>query len=439
MCFEKSVCDTLTELESKFGKLNFENFLDQNDPIGFLRNEFIIPHVSGSSDEACVYFVGNSLGPQPRECASYISESLTSWADRGVTGHFSGERPWLNYDEFLVPEQARLVGALPLEIAIMNSLTVNLHLLLVRFYSPLKTGRWKILVEDKCFPSDLYAIASQVRLHGGDPDECIIKVSSKKGQETLNLDEIVNTIHENGKNLALVVFGGVQYYTGQYFDIPAVTRAAHAVGAFAVWDLGHAVGNVDLRLHDWEVDGACWCSYKYLNAGPGSVAGFFIHTKHFNVSKAPKLAGWWGHDVNSRFLMDGSFVGAPGANEFRLSNVPIFAAAALFSSLRIFEKASMQILRAKSLLLTGLLERTLGSSGPGWKIITPTNQRGAQLSLLFENDQRAKHLQKCLEDIKLIVDYRKPGLVRVTPAPLYCTFKDVALFCKHFLHALEKI
>jgi kynureninase len=422
---------------------SFASSCDQWDPVKHLRSLFNFPQSNGHN---VIYFVGNSLGLQPKECASYIQAELLSWSARGVNGHFEGEKPWLNYDGFLENSMADIVGALPAEIAIMNSLTVNLHLLLIRFYKPeltLKRGRTRILVESRSFPSDFYAIESEIRLRGLDPADCIVEVSPREGEDILRTDDIIQRIEELGEDLGLVMFSGIQFYTGQLFDIKSITEAAHSVGAFAVWDLAHAAGSVDLKLHDWNVDGACWCTYKYLNSGPGGIGGFFIHERHFNDSEADRLLGWWGHNVSNRFDMTNKFEPSYGAKEFRLSNVPILSSAALLASLKVFEKTSMSTLRKKSYLLTGYLEYLLDNlcnrlmPENSFRIITGPD-RGPQLSLLFKSDLFAKRICARLEVMGVMIDYRKPGLVRPAPAPLYCSFTDVWRFTELLGRAIEE-
>lgn len=444
--FEMSGRDALSLLSSRNGfpltSIEFARALDRDDPVSDLKSRFLLPKKDGKE---VVYFVGNSLGPQPVDCLKFLERELASWSSRGVNGHFEGDRPWLHYDDFLTEEQARIVGALPSEVAVMNSLTVNLHLLLVRFYRP-EGLRRKILVEARTFPSDFYAIQSQIRLRGLDPDECIVEVAPRVGEFCLRSEDVLAMIAQLGDQLAGVAFSGIHFYTGQLFDIPAITEAAHAVGAWAVWDLAHAAGNVDLNLHDWKVDGACWCSYKFLNSGPGGVAGFFIHESHFNKgTSVDRLSGWWSHAVSSRFEMDNVYEPTIGANEFRLSNVPILTSAALLCSLDIFKATSMRILRAKSILQTSLLEALLeelnGEVGPEFRfqIITPNTMRGAQLSLLFASDEKAKLIHKELEANGVVVDYRRPGLVRASPAPLYCSFADVVTLRDHLRASIHTL
>jgi kynureninase len=407
-------------------------FIDAEDPLRALRSEFLFPRHDG---EEVVYFVGNSLGLQPRNCSRYIQEELDSWASRGVTGHFEGPKPWLSHDDLLTEKMAKVVGAMTNEVALMNSLTVNLHLLLIRFLNKATTNdfkRTKILIESRSFPSDFYAIESQLRLRGLDPRECIVEVKPREGEHILRTEDIVSEINRHGDDLALVMFSGIQFYTGQLFAVREITKAAHAAGAYAIWDMAHAAGSVNLNLHDWGVDGACWCTYKYLNSGPGGIGGFFIHERHFN-KPVDRLLGWWSHDVSTRFDMSNEYQASVGASEFRLSNVPILSSASLLSSLDIFAKTDMQTLRAKSLLLTTYLEYLLLNLRDGispkyhFEIISG-KVRGPQLSLLFSCDEVAKKICSRLEQVGVMIDYRKPGLVRPAPAPLYCNFTDVVRF-----------
>jgi kynureninase len=422
----------------------FATIADREDPLRTIRAEFAFPKHNGND---VIYFVGNSLGLQPKECQSYVKSELEAWATRGVNGHFEGSKPWLNYDDHLVDAMAKIVGALPAEVAVMNSLTVNLHLLMVRFFNAATTAnfkRAKIMIESRSFPSDFYAVESQLRMRGLDPAECLVEVSPRPGEDILRTDDIKAKIDEIGDELALVMFSGTQFYTGQLFDIKTITNAAHAVGAYAVWDLAHSAGSVDLKLHGWGVDGACWCTYKYLNGGPGGIGGFFIHEMHFRNNEADRLLGWWGHNVSTRFEMTNKFEPSLGASEFRLSNVPILSSAALLASLHIFEKTSMSMLRGKSLMLTGYLEFLLNqmietlSEESRFRIITG-QARGPQLSLLFNSDSKAKQICARLEELGVIIDYRKPGLVRPAPAPLYCSFTDVWKFRELLAQAISEL
>jgi kynureninase len=435
--------DPLNELGwDETNAADFAFKMDEIDPIRQLRSEFHFPQTNGSD---VVYFVGNSLGLQPRSVPVRVQAELDNWANRGVNGHFEGPTSWLNFDtDLLVNEQANIVGALPEETSVMNSLTVNLHLLLVRFLGPqIAAGRTKILIESQSFPSDYYAVCSQLRMRGLDPDESIVTLEPREGEHCIRTEDVARRIAELGPTIALVVMSGVHYYTGQLLDMKRITEWAHAVGAYAVFDLAHVAGNVDLALHDWGVDAACWCTYKYMNSGPGGIGGFYIHQRHFNQDIADRLSGWWSHDVKTRFNMDREYQAEFGASEFRLSNVPIMTGAALLGSLDVFKKTSIQVLRAKSILLTGFLERELKrvlDTSPGmFEIITPELSRGAQLSLLFKSDVVAKEINHELESNGVMVDYRKPGLIRAAPAPLYCSFKDVVRFTKTLRHAIEAV
>lgn len=421
-----------SRMSSRLGDRDFAESIDKDDPLRELQSEFLFPRLNNRN---VIYFVGNSLGLQPKDCTRYIQSELDSWSNRGVNGHFEGSRPWLNFDDLLKDEMARIVGALGSEIALMNSLTVNLHLLLIRFFNRDTTRdfkRSKVIIESKSFPSDFYAIESQMRLHGLDPRESVIQLSPRDGEYILRTEDVVSAIENAGDELAVVMLPGIQFYTGQLFEIREITKAAHAVGAYALWDLAHAAGSVDLKLHDWDVDGACWCSYKYLNSGPGGIGGFFIHQRHFN-KPVDRLLGWWSHDVSTRFEMSNIYEPSKGASEFRLSNVPILSAASLLSSLKVFEKTDMKTLRAKSLLLTTYLEYLLEDlcehvrEDFRFKIITG-KIRGPQLSLLFSSDDMARRICARLEQLGVMIDYRKPGLVRPAPAPLYCSFTDVFEF-----------
>jgi kynureninase len=412
----------------------FAAALDEADDLKAFRSEFLFPQMHGKD---VTYLVGNSLGLQPRDCAKLVQAELDSWANRGVNGHFEGPKPWINYDDALADEMARVVGARGPEVALMNSLTVNLHLLVVRFFNAATTDgfrRRKILIEKRSFPSDFYAFESQLRMRGLDPAECLVEVSPREGEHCLRTEDILEEIATLGCDLAIVAFSGVQFYTGQLFDIEKITKVAHEVGAVALWDLAHAAGSVNLKLHEWNVDGACWCTYKYLNSGPGGIGGFFIHERNFNFPVSfDRLQGWWSHKESTRFEMSNVFEPSIGASEFRLSNVPILTSASLMASLQIFAKTDMKILRAKSLILTAFLEELLEEVKSGinpelnFEVITG-NSRGAQLSILFKSDTNAKLLSKKLEQKGVMIDYRRPGLIRVAPAPLYCNFTDAVVF-----------
>jgi kynureninase len=398
--------------------------LDAQDPLRHFRRQFIFPQHAGSD---ALYFCGNSLGLQPRSLRQAVLDELDQWAEHGVEGHFRGKMPWMYYHKFLNAQSARLVGALPHEVVVMNTLTVNLHLMMVSFYRP-DARRFKIIMEAGAFPSDQYAMESQVRLHGYDPANAIVEIAPRPGEETLRTEDIIETIEREADQLALVMFGGVNYYTGQFYDLEKITAAAHLAGAKAGFDLAHAAGNVPLRLHEWGPDFAVWCSYKYLNSGPGGPSGVFVHERHANNPELPRFAGWWGHDEKERFKMLKRFRPMYGAEGWQLSNAQILSFAAHKASLDIFDEAGMEALRAKSLQLTAMLEQVLQTADQGrnlFKIITPRDpaQRGCQLSLL--TDARGKALFDYLSENGVIADWREPNVIRFAPTPLYNSFEEV--------------
>jgi kynureninase len=376
------------------------------------RDLFHIPPATGGRFPTVAYFAGNSLGLQPRATAGELLGELTAWERLGVEGHFEADRPWFSYHEALTEPAARLVGAEPVEVVAMNSLTVNLHLLMVSFYRPLGE-RTKIVVEDTTFPSDSYAVRSQAAFHGLEPDETVVR---------LGTDEIVSHLDRHGDSIALVLLGGVNYLTGELLDIPAITAAGHSAGAIVGWDLAHAAGNVPLALHAWGVDFAAWCSYKYLNAGPGSVAGAFVHERHLGVGDTPRLEGWWSTDPATRFEMAAVARPPASADAWQISNPPILAMSPLRTSLELFDKVGITALRERSIRLTAFLEDLLGEVG--CEIITPRDpqRRGAQLSLRVVAARtiadRLRHEQG------VIVDTRQPDIVRLAPVPLYSTYHD---------------
>lgn len=409
--------------------------LDQDDPLAHYREQFHIPrHADGEE----IYLCGNSLGLQPKTVARYLREELEDWQRLAVKAHFAGRRPWMPYHELLTAQTARLVGAEPQEVVNMNSLTANLHLMLVSFYRPTAT-RNRILIERGAFPSDRYALASQLRFHGFDPDASLVELAPQDGRATLDTGAIEAAIREQGEHLALVLLPGVHYYSGQAFDIARLTRAAHGAGAVTGFDLAHAAGNLPLQLHDWNVDFAVWCSYKYLNAGPGAVAGCFVHAHHARDFERPRFAGWWGHDKTTRFRMDPEFVPMEGAQGWQLSNPPILALAPLLASLEIFEEAGMQGLREKSLRLTGYLEFLLDLRlADDVEILTPRNpaERGCQLSLRLRGPtQHAREIFRRLEERGVTTDWREPDVIRVAPVPLYNSYTDVY----RFIEILENV
>lgn len=404
--------------------LEFARSLDKKDPLKRYRKRFYFPKHEG---EKVRYFCGNSLGLQPKGVKKALMNELKQWKNYAVEGHFQGKLPWMPYHKFLTRQSARLVGALPDEVVVMNTLTTNLHLMMVSFYRPTAT-RFKIIMEAGAFPSDQYAVESQVRWHGYRPEDAIVEVSPRPGEEILRTEDILAAIREHGDKIALVLFGGVNYYTGQWFDLPAITAAGHKAGAYVGFDLAHAAGNVPLHLHDWAVDFAVWCGYKYLNSGPGGPSGVFVHERHGNNPDLPRFAGWWGHDESTRFLMQKGFRPMQGAGGWQLSNAQIFSFAAHKVSLDIFDEVGMEALREKSIHLTEYLEfllRELNSKGYRFHIITPSDpaERGCQLSILTGDEGR--ELYQFLGKNGVICDWREPNVVRVAPVPLYNSYEDV--------------
>lgn len=401
--------------------------LDQNDPLRAYRDEFHFPQHEGKDS---IYLCGNSLGLQPKGVKAALNQELEQWKTYGVEGHFKGEMPWMYYHKFLSQQSANIVGASPSEVVVMNTLTTNLHLMMVSFYRP-TTTRFKIIMEAGAFPSDQYAVESQIRFHGFSPPTSIIEVTPRAGEETLRTEDIINTIKYHGNEVALVLFGGVNYYTGQFYDIESITKAAHDVGAIAGFDLAHAAGNIPLKLHDWQVDFAVWCSYKYLNSGPGGPSGAFVHERHGNNPELPRFAGWWGHDEEHRFLMKKGFVPMKGAAGWQLSNAQIFSFAAHKVSLDLFDKVGMTALRKKSEKLTAYMEsliNDLNKEGHQYNIITPsdTKDRGCQLSIL--TDEKGADLYQQLTQKGVICDWREPNVIRVAAVPMYNSFMDVYKF-----------
>ncbi|TAK34389.1 MAG: kynureninase [Saprospiraceae bacterium] len=404
--------------------LAFARRLDRNDPLRSCRRRFYFPKHKGKN---VLYFCGNSLGLQPKGVEQALRNELKHWREHAVEGHFRGDMPWMHYHKFLQKQSAAIVGALPEEVVVMNTLTTNLHLLMVSFYRP-TPERFKIIMEAGAFPSDQYAMETQVRWHGFDPAHAIVEVAPRPGEQTLRTDDIAATIKQHGAQTAVIMFGGVNYYTGQFFDLRAITAAGHAAGAYVGFDLAHAAGNVPLQLHDWGADFACWCSYKYLNSGPGGPSGIFVHEKHGNDHSLPRFGGWWGHDEQSRFLMKKGFIPMSGAAGWQLSNSQVLSCAAHKVSLDQFDAVGMPALRAKSLLLTGYLEfliKELNKKGARFNIITPEDpaQRGAQLSIL--TDISGKALFDYLTGNGVVADWREPNVIRVAPAPVYNSFEDV--------------
>ncbi len=417
--------------------LAFAQELDQQDPLASFRSRF---HFPTFHNENPVYFTGNSLGLQPKTAATYIQEELNAWANYGVEGHFLAKRPWFSYHENLTNMAAKVVGALPIEVVITHSLTTNLHLLMVSFYRP-SGKRVKILCEEKAFPSDQYALASQISFHGL-PAETLVEVGPRPGEHLIREEDILQKISELGDELALVMIGGVNYYSGQYFDLQKITAAGHAVGAVVGFDLAHAAGNVNLALHNWNVDFAAWCGYKYLNSSPGGVSGLFVHERHAHNKSLPRFAGWWGHNKEVRFQMEPGFDPIPGAEGWQLSNAPVLGMAAHLASLEIFEEAGMERIAQKRDQMTAFLAFLIedvsvrNEEKCSFEIITPTNpnQRGAQLSILAKG--QGKQLFDRLTDLGVIADWREPNVIRIAPAPLYNSYQDCFRFAQYLERAI---
>jgi kynureninase len=411
---------------------NSENFalqLDREDPLGGLRDRFHLPR--GPHGKPLIYFAGNSLGLMPKAARQILEEELDNWAQRGVDAHHAAGTPWYSYHETLREPIARLAGAKPLEVVCMNSLTVNLHLMMATFYRPAKS-RFKILMEDPAFPSDTYAVKTQIIHHGFEPKDALVLARPRQGEFVIRTEDILDLIEQHADQLALVMLAGVNFFTGQLFDIQKIAAAAQSHGIIAGFDLAHAIGNVPLALHDWNVDFAVWCSYKYLNAGPGAVAGAFIHERHATNTKLPRLAGWFGNDPNTRFRLhlEPEFIPVPSADGWQISNPPIFAMAPLRASLALFDEAGgMRPLRAKSVRQTSYLEFLLtGIGSKKFTIITPRDPeaRGCQLSI--QAHAHPKQLFSELQAAGVKCDFREPDVIRVAPTPLYNTFHEIWRF-----------
>ena len=414
---------------------DFAKQLDVQDPLRFFREQFHLP--LGKDGRPLIYFAGNSLGLMPKSAKQIVEQELHDWATLGVAAHLEGKSPWYSYHETVREAAAGLVGGRPNEVICMNSLTVNLHLMMATFYRPTKS-RFKILMEDPAFPSDTYAVKTQIVHHGANPKDALILARPRRGELTVRTADILELIERGAHELAVVLIGGVNFFTGQLFDIPTITEAAQKHGIVVGIDLAHAVGNVPLSLHDWNVDFAVWCSYKYLNAGPGAVAGAFVHERHASNTDLPRLAGWFGNDPNTRFQMhlEPEFIPVPTADGWQVSNPPILAMAPLRASLAIFDEAGgMEPLREKSIRLTTYLQFLLESE-PGerskkrYMIITPrnTNERGSQLSIQVQ--ERPRELFNKLESSGVICDFREPNVIRVAPTPLYNAFHEVWRFAE---------
>jgi kynureninase len=403
--------------------------LDQQDPLKQFRDRFYIPQYNGKEK---IYFDGNSLGLQPKTAKDYVVQELEDWAVLAGEGHFTARRPWLPYHEIFPKQLSKIIGCLPHEVVVMNSLTVNLHLMLVSFYRPTKE-RYKIICEAKAFPSDQYAFESQVKYHGFDPNEAVIEVKPREGEYTIRTEDILSTIQQHGDSIALVLFSGINYYTGQAFDMRAITEAGHAVGAIVGFDLAHAAGNIELHMHDWNADFACWCTYKYLNSGPGSVGGIYIHQKHAGNKDLPRFAGWWGYEKETRFQMEKGFKAIPTAEGWQLSNAPVLSMAAHKASLDIFEEAGMDALVKKMKLLNSYLIFILEDINSKLKersiqIITSKNENehGCQVSFVVE--EKGKQLYEWLSQHGVSAGWREPEVIRVAPVPLYNSFDEVWRF-----------
>ncbi len=405
--------------------LAFAQSLDQVDVFYPFRERFLFPQYNGKDVH---YFCGNSLGLQPKSVGYLMDMELADWAEHGVEGHFRARNPWLSYHKLFSERLSKIVGAKPTEVVAANTLTVNLHLLMISFYRPTQT-RYKIIMEAGAFPSDQYAMETQAIMHGFDPNDAIIELTPRTGEYILREEDILKAIEDAGDSLAVIMMGGVNYYTGQLFNMKKITEVAHRVGAYVGFDLAHAVGNVPLHLHDWNVDFACWCSYKYLNSGPGGVGGIFVNEHHASNPKVFRLAGWWGNDEATRFKMQKGFVPTKTAESWQMSNAPVFNMVAHHASLDIYDKTSVSALREKSEELTGYCTFLLNQlTNLPFTIITPSNpnERGCQLSLLFH--EKGKEIFDKLSQNGVIADWREPNVIRIAPVPLYNTFEDVYRF-----------
>jgi kynureninase len=409
--------------------------MDARDPLAHFRERFCFPKTKAGDD--CIYLCGHSLGLQPKRARSYLDQELRDWAQLGVEGHFQAKNPWMPYHRLLTEQTAELVGAEPAEVVVMNSLTVNLHLMMTSFYRPTK-GRHKILVERGAFPSDQYAVSSQIRFHGLDPASSLLELTPRDGEARMRNEDVESFIDREGESIALILLGGVNYATGQVFDMEGITKAGQRKGCVVGFDLAHAAGNVRLRLHDWGPDFAVWCSYKYLNGGPGCVGGCFVHERHARAWELPRFAGWWGHDEKIRFQMGPEFQPMAGVEGWQLSNPPILALAPLRASMEIFSEAGMERLRAKSMSLTGYMEFLLDRhpSKLKFSVITPREpeRRGAQLSIRLPGAGRELCDRLAAEGV--IGDWREPDTFRVAAVPLYNSYQDVYRFVQRFGSAL---
>jgi kynureninase len=406
----------------------FAKQLDAQDELSHYRDEFIFPKVNGKQ---VIYFTGNSLGLQPKRTKAYVDEVMNDWANLAVEGHFYADKPWWDYHERFCQPLSELVGAKPSEVGVMNTLTVNLHLLLVSFYKP-TPKKYKIICEEKAFPSDQYMFQSQVHFHGLNPEDTIVEIKRREGEHNIRLEDVLAKIDEVGEELALVLIGGVNYYTGQVFDMKTITEAGHKYGAYVGWDLAHAAGNIELKLNEWKVDFAAWCSYKYMNSGPGNASGYFVHEAHHNDLDLPRFAGWWGHNKERRFLMEPNFDPARSADGWQISNLPILSLAPYLASVDMFAEVGMQKLIKKRDLITAYLEYILHEIDKEvdstFEIITPSNpqERACQLSVFLHGEGRS--LFDYLMKNGVITDWREPNVIRLAPVPLYTSFEDMYEF-----------
>ena len=411
--------------------LDFAIKQDELDPLKSYRKQF---HFPSFHEKKMIYYTGNSLGLQPISTKKYIDQELNDWAKWGVEGHFHAQRPWMPYHEFITEKAAKIVGGKNNEVVVTHSLTTNLHLLMVSFYRPTKT-RFKILCEKKAFPSDQYALQSQAKFHGYQPEEAIVEIGPRDGEYTIREEDVLAKIEELGESLAMIMIGGVNYFTGQVFPMKEITAAGHKVGATVGFDLAHGAGNIPVSLHDWNVDFAAWCGYKYLNSGPGGSSGLFIHERHVKNKDLIRFAGWWGHDKNDRFLMPDKFNPIPTAEAWQLSNAPVLSMAAHLASLDIFDEVGMDALREKSIQLTNYQEFIINdinerNSHINLEIITPkdTSKRGCQLSIVAHG--QGKSLFEKLSSNGVVADWREPNVIRIAPVPLYNSFEDAFDFGK---------
>lgn len=415
--------ETLVEFENS---LAFAKEMDKSDPLRSYRDKFFFPKIKGKEQ---LYFCGNSLGLQPKSVRDHINVELEDWANWGVEGHFEGRNPWFSYHHFFTEKMAKVVGAKKDEVVVFNTLTTNLHLMMVSFYNPTPT-RYKIMIEGGAFPSDYYAVESQIKFHGFDYDDALIELVPREGEDYLRTEDILAKIEEHKDELALVMIGGVNYYSGQFYELDKITQMGHSVGAKVGFDLAHAAGNIELKLHEWGPDFAVWCTYKYLNSGPGGPGGCFVHERHCKNADLPRFAGWWGHDEKERFQMKPGFRPQEGASGWQLSNAQVFAMAPLKASLEIFDEVGMPALVEKRNKLTGYLAYLIESINKDGRftILTPndSNHRGAQISMKVNGN--GKEIHKRIMEQNVIVDYREPNVIRLAPAPLYNSFEDVYLF-----------